>query len=145
MMKPRNDMYYVDYADDDGNDDNDDGSNCHKWSGTCVKYCWAWLKFSSVNAKNHPFCEICGFQACFFFHRITGVTLYLSRNLQNILHPQVFAKNVANYALFSGKIENFRNLTSVKYLTNSISAMIRMETCMMKPRTDAHIVTQSRR
>ena len=28
-------------------------------NGTCVKYFWARVKFSSINAKNHPFCEIC--------------------------------------------------------------------------------------
>ena len=32
-----------------------------------------------------------------------------------------YKQNVAIYAFFSGKIENFRNLTILKHLTNSMS------------------------
>ena len=35
-------------------------------SGTCVEYFWAGVKFSTVNAKNHPICEICRIQARVF-------------------------------------------------------------------------------
>ena len=27
-------------------------------SGTCVKYFWARVKFSRINAKNYPICEV---------------------------------------------------------------------------------------
>ena len=32
-------------------------------NGTCVKYFWARVKFSSINVKNYPICEICRIQA----------------------------------------------------------------------------------
>ena len=32
-------------------------------SGSCVKYFWACVKFSRINAKNYPICEIFLIQA----------------------------------------------------------------------------------
>ena len=48
--------------------------------GTCEKYFWAWVQFSRINAIN-------SFRLKFAnsgvnFPKITGVTLYLIRNLQ---------------------------------------------------------------
>ena len=81
-----------------------------------------WTHFVLYYTKNYPFCEVC---EIWCFHKITGVTLYLSKNLQKycqniwVKHSSfsIFCQN------FSGKIENFGNLTCEKHLTNSMSGL----------------------
>ena len=75
-----------------------------------VKYVWTRVKFSGINAKIIHFCVIRSYQArdVVAFHKITGVSLYLSGKNDNlfkmyeesILHSRFFAKKVAIYTFF---------------------------------------------
>ena len=97
--------------------------------GMCEKYFWAQVKFSIIHAIN-------SFRLKFAnsgvnFSKIAGVTLYLTRNLQTDWwqfvqkiwekRPTFFKPKTSRFTRFSGKIENFKNLTSVKLLTNCMS------------------------
>ena len=94
-------------------------------NGTCVKYFLAWVRFSTINAKNYPFLWNWP-NLSLIFNKITGVTwVEIRKKTENSFkidekHPTL---EIVDIRIFSGKIENFGNLTRVKSLTNSMCVM----------------------